>query len=96
MKQLFSTEVLLSIIILIDSYWIFFDDESSEERFLRGNSIPIGISDSFNQEALQKLGLDLTENLDPKLIPELMTEAIREPVREKVQEKDFLLVYIRY
>ena len=90
MKQLFSTEILLGIIILMGFYWTFFDDETSEERFLRSNSMPIGISDSFNQEALQQLGLDLTENLDPKLIPELMTEAIRETVRENVKEKDFL------
>ena len=56
--------------------------------------MPIGISDSFNQEALQQLGLDLTENLDPKLIPEMMTEAIRETVRENVKEEDFLPIVV--
>ena len=91
MKNLFSTDFLLVVIIILGAYWLFFkDDESSRQNFYVSSNVPIGVSDSFNQQAIEKLGLDLTENLDPRLIPDLMTEAMRETVQAKPSEKDFL------
>ncbi|MAA91724.1 MAG: hypothetical protein CL914_16250, partial [Deltaproteobacteria bacterium] len=91
MKKLFSTDFLLVVIIILGAYWLFFkDDESSRQNFYVSSNVPIGVSDSFNQQAIEKLGLDLTENLDPRLIPDLMTEAMRETVQAKPSEKDFL------
>ena len=91
MKKLFSTDFLLVVIIILGAYWLFFkDDGSSRQNFYVSSNVPIGVSDSFNQQAIEKLGLDLTENLDPRLIPDLMTEAMRETVQAKPSEKDFL------
>ena len=91
MKKLFSTDALLLVIIIFGAYWLFFkDDESSRQNPYFSSNVPIGVSDSFNQQAIERLGLDLTENLDPRLIPDLMTEAMRETVQSKPSEKDFL------
>ncbi len=91
MKNLFSTNGLLLIIIVLGVYWVFFsDDPQSEQTLYHRADLPIGVSESFNQAAIDRLGLDLTENLDPKLIPGLLTDAVRETAQEKVGEQEFL------
>ncbi|GIT09384.1 MAG: hypothetical protein CM1200mP30_30140 [Pseudomonadota bacterium] len=54
-------------------------------------NIPIGISDQLNPEAIEKLGIDLTDNLDPKLIPAITSEALRETTQANVSEEVFCL-----
>ena len=49
-------------------------DEPAKPNYSQ-SSVPIGVSDSLNQEAVDRFGLDLSENLDPKLIPALMADA---------------------
>jgi len=90
MKNLFSTDFLLVVIIILGAYWLFFEDDQGQQNSYMSSNVPIGISDNFNQQAIEKLGLDLTENLDPRLIPDLMTEAMRVTVQSNPSEQDFL------
>ena len=42
----------------------------------------------INREAIEKFGIDLSDNLDPKLIPTIISEALREITQAKVSEKE--------
>jgi hypothetical protein len=64
-------------------------DEPAKPNYSQ-SSVPIGVSDSLNQEAVDRFGLDLSENLDPKLIPALMADAMKETADANVSENDFL------
>ena len=70
MKQLFSTQGLLTIVALLGIYWVFFGEDKQESRRMAsfGNAV-IGVSNQLNPEALAKLGVDLSENLDPQIVP---------------------------
>ena len=93
LEKLFSTQVILTAILILGIYWVFFgEDKSSESSVSRYTSqdIPIGISDQLNPKAIEKLGIDLTENLDPKLIPAITSEALKETTQANVSDKNFL------
>jgi len=93
LEKLFSTQVILFAIFALGLYWVFFGEDNNREsaRFnYSSQNIPIGVSEQLNKEAIEKFGLDLTENLDPKLIPAITSEALREVSQSKVSEKDFL------
>ncbi len=93
LEKLFSTQVILTAILILGIYWVFFGENKSRESSSSGYSpqkIPIGISDQLNPEAIEKLGLDLTDNLDPKLIPAITSEALRETTKANVSEESFL------
>ena len=66
----------------------FGEDKSRDSSVTRYTSqnIPIGISDQLNPKAIEKLGIDLTDNLDPKLIPAITSEALRETTQANVSE----------
>ncbi|HBI29656.1 MAG TPA: hypothetical protein DDY54_08470 [Deltaproteobacteria bacterium] len=91
MKQLFSTQGLLTIVALLGIYWVFFGEDKQESRRVAsfGNTV-IGVSNQLNPEALAKLGVDLSENLDPQIVPALMSEALKETTQANVSEQDFL------
>ena len=93
MQKLFSTQGILIAILILGLYWVFFGEDKSMEsaRYnYSSQNIPIGVSDQLNAEAIEKLGIDLTEHLDPKLIPEITSEALRETSQAQVSDKDFL------
>ena len=48
----------------------------------------------MNLEAIEKLGIDLTENLDPKLIPAITSEALSETTKANVSEESFLATLV--
>ena len=93
LEKLFSTQVILTAILILGIYWVFFGEDksrgSSVSRYTSQN-IPIGISDQLNPEAIEKLGIDLTDNLDPKLIPAITSEALRETTQANVSGDSFL------
>ena len=93
LEKLFSTQGILIAILILGLYWVFFGEDKSQEsaRFnYSSQNIPIGVSDQLNSEAIEKLGIDLTEHLDPKLIPAITSEALRETSQALVSDKDFL------
>ena len=93
LEKLFSTQVILTAILILGIYWVFFGDDKRNQSAVKGytsQDIPIGISDQLNPEAIEKLGIDLTENLDPKLIPAIISEALRETNQVNVSEDSFL------
>ena len=87
LEKLCSTQVILTAILILGIYWVFFGEDKSRDspvsRYTSQN-IPIGISDQLNPEAIEKLGIDLTDNLDPKLIPAITSEALRETTHANV------------
>ncbi len=97
MEKLFSTQGILIAILILGLYWVFFGEDNNRES--RGfnfttQNVPIGISDQLNPEALEKLGINLTEHLDPKLIPAITSEAIRETTQENVSKDSFLPILV--
>ena len=93
LEKLFSTQAVLIGILILGFYWVFFGEDKSQEsaRYnYSSQNIPIGVSNQLNAEAIEKLGIDLTEHLDPKLIAAITSEALRETSQAKVSEKDFL------
>ena len=93
LEKLFSTQGILIAILILGFYWVFFGEDKSQEsaRYnYSSQNIPIGVSNQLNAEAIEKLGIDLTEHLDPKLIPAITSEALRETSMAQVADKDFL------
>ena len=93
LEKLFSTQSILIAILILGFYWVFFGEDKSQEsaRYnYSSQNIPIGVSNQLNAEAIEKLGIDLTEHLDPKLIPAITSEALRETSMAQVADKDFL------
>ena len=93
LEKLFSTQVILTAILILGIYWVFFGEDKSRDSSVSSytsQNIPIGISDQLNPEAIEKLGIDLTDNLDPKLIPAITSEALRETTQANVSEDSFL------
>lgn len=92
MKQLFSTQGLLTIIALLGIYWVFFgeDDQQASRRMASSGNAVVGVSNQLNPEALAKLGIDLSEHLDPQIVPALMSDALKETTQANVSEQDFL------
>ncbi len=93
LEKLFSTQVILTAILILGIYWVFFGEDKSRDSSVSrytSQNIPIGISDQLNPEAIDKLGIDLTDNLDPKLIPAITSEALRETTQANVSEESFL------
>ncbi len=70
------------------------DSDQAKQTTFTQSTVPIGVSDSLNQEALDRFGLDLSENLDPKIVPALMTDAVKETVEANVSEQDFLATLV--
>jgi len=93
LEKLFSTKVILLGIFILGLYWIFFGEDKNKEsaRFnYSSQNMPIGVSSQLNEIAIQKLGIDLTDHLDPKLIPTITSEALRETSQAKVSDTEFL------
>ncbi len=92
MKQLFSTQGLLTIIAVLGIYWVFFgeDQPQAPQRAASSGTAVLGVSNQLNPEAVAKLGVDLTQNLDPQIVPALMSEALKETAQANVSEQDFL------
>ena len=93
LQNIFSTQGILLAIFILGLYWVFFGEDKNQEsaRYnYSSQNIPIGVSNQLNPEAIEKLGIDLTEHLDPKLIPAITSEALRETSQAQVSEKDFL------
>jgi len=93
LEKLFSTQGVLIAILILGFYWVFFGEDKSQEsaRYnYSSQNIPIGVSNQLNAEAIEKLGIDLTEHLDPKLIAAITSEALRETSQAKVSDKEFL------
>ena len=81
LEKLFSTQFILTAILFLGIYWVFFGEDKNQEsaRYnYSSQNIPIGVSNQLNPDAIEKLGIDLTEHLDPKLIPAITSEALRE------------------
>ena len=92
-ENLFSTKGILIAILILGFYWVFFGEDNNPDsaRYnYSSQNIPIGVSNQLNAEAIEKLGIDLTEHLDPKLIPTITSEALRETTQAQVSDKDFL------
>ena len=93
LENIFSTQGILLAIFILGLYWVFFGEDKNQEsaRYnYSSQNIPIGVSNQLNPEAIEKLGIDLTEHLDPKLIPAITSEALRETSQAQVSKKDFL------
>lgn len=96
-KTLFSTKGLLIAIFLLMGYWIFFGGTKKEEPpkvSYQPQKPVVGVSDSLNQEAIDRLGVDLTEHLDPKLVPPLVEQAMKETAEAGVKEQEFVQVAV--
>ena len=79
--------------MILGLYWVFSGEDNNNQsaRYnYSSENIPIGVSNQLNTEAIEKLGIDLTEHLNPKLIPAITSEALRETSQAQVSEKDFL------
>ncbi len=90
--RILSTNWILIAILVLMGYWIFFGGNKRFDQtfsFQPRRSI-VGMSDSLNADAIAKLGVDLTENLDPKLIPSLVEQAMKETVESGVSEQEFV------
>ncbi|MBF0353123.1 MAG: hypothetical protein HQM11_18985 [SAR324 cluster bacterium] len=95
LNTLFSTKGLIIIALCLAGYWIFFGgDKEKKQLAYDSDSPPIGISDNFSQEALDKLGVDLTQHLDPKLVPAMVADALKETSEAGVGEEEFVKVFI--
>ena len=93
LEKLFSTQIILLAIFVLGIYWVFFGEDNNKEpaRFkYSSQNIPIGVSDQINTKAIEKFGIDLTKDLDPKLIPTITSEALKETSQARVSEKEFL------
>ena len=93
LEKLFSTQIILLGIFVLGLYWVFFGEDNNTEsaRFnYTSQNIPIGVSDQINIEAIEKFGIDLTKDLDPKLIPSITSEALKETSQANISEKEFL------
>ncbi|MBF0278308.1 MAG: hypothetical protein HQM13_10970 [SAR324 cluster bacterium] len=90
-QGIFSTKGILIAIFLLIGYWIFFkgDGRQVQKSMTLPDRTVVGVSDTLNQAAIEELGVDLTENLDPKVVPGLVEEAMKETVNSGAQEKDF-------
>ena len=89
-KGIFSTKGILIAIVLLMGYWIFFKGDKQEQQFFsQSQRTIVGVSDTLNQEAIEQLGVDLTEHLDPKIVPALVEEAMKEMVNSGAREQEF-------
>ncbi len=94
-RNIFSTKGLLVIIGLLIVYWVFFKGDSKEEQAVyQPPKSVVGVSNVLNQEAIEKLGVDLTEHLDPKLIPALVEQSMKEAVDSGAKENEFIQVLV--
>lgn len=90
--RIFSTNGILIAILLLMGYWIFWGGNKQNTgsfTFQPRRSI-VGIGNTLNADAIERLGVDLTENLDPKLIPSLVEQAMKETVQSGVREQEFV------
>ena len=97
LEKLFSTQVILLAIFVLGFYWVFFGEDKNKEsaRFnYSSQNIPIGVSNQLNPEAIEKLGIDLTNHLDPKLVPEITSEALMETSQAQVSDDQFLATLV--
>ncbi len=92
-SKIFSTQSILVAIFLVLAYWVFFGGDSKEESnpAVTSSGQPIvGVGNVVNADAAEQLGIDLTEQLDPKLIPSLVEQAMKETAEAGVSEEQFV------
>ena len=79
-------------LLLILLFFLFRGSNNQDQSKITYNSgnRPVGVSNSLNQQAVQRLGVDLTDNLDPKLVPTLVAEAVKEIANKNTSEADFV------
>ena len=93
LQKLFSTQGILTAILILGVYWVFFGEDKTRDNVgynFSSQNVPIGVSNQLNSKALEKLGIDLTEHLDPKLVPAITSEALKEATQANVSEEKFL------
>ena len=98
LQKLFSTQGILTAILILGVYWVFFGEEKNRENVgynFSTQNVPIGVSNQLNSTALEKLKIDLTEHLDPKLIPAITSEALKEANQANVSEEKYLPLLVR-
>lgn len=104
-EKMFSSNGVLIFIAVLIVYWVFFKDSTpkspelsvspSSSSAVESNSRPIvGVSNVLNEEAIQRLGVDLTENLNPQLVPALVAEAMKETAQSGVSESAFTQAFV--
>ena len=95
LQKLFSTQGILTAILILGVYWVFFEEDKTRDNVgynFSSQNVPIGVSNQLNSKAFEKLGIDLTEHLDPKLVPAITSEALKEATQANVSEEKFLPV----
>jgi hypothetical protein len=95
MQQLLSWKGAVGLgVIVILGLVIFGGSDKPKDRnevvSYSGDSVPVGVSDTLNQDAVNRLGVDLTANLDPGLVPAIVAEAMKEVTQKGVSEADFV------
>ena len=60
LEKLFSTQVILTAILILGIYWVFFGEDKSRDSSVSrytSQNIPIGISNQLNPEAIKKFSV---------------------------------------
>lgn len=91
--ELLSWKGALGVVVLLGLGWLIFGGSEPDRNDVvnySNSNVPIGVSDTLNEEAVNRLGVDLTDNLDPQLIPVVVAEAMKEATEAGVSEADFI------
>jgi hypothetical protein len=91
--ELLSWKGTVGVVVLLGAGWLIFggsEPDRNEVVNYSNSNVPIGVSDTLNKEAVNQLGVDLTDNLDPKLVPVVVAEAMKEVTEAGVSEADFI------
>ena len=91
--ELLSWKGAVGVVVLLGVGWLIFggsEPDRNEVVNYSSSNVPIGVSDTLNEEAVNRLGVDLTDNLDPQLVPVVVAEAMKEATEAGVSEADFI------
>jgi hypothetical protein len=87
-KELLNWRVGLCVVFIVFGFWLhdLFSPDRNEVVNYSNSNVQIDVSDTLNEEAVNRLGVDLTDNLDPKLIPVVVADAMKEAIEDGVSE----------
>lgn len=91
--ELLSWKGALGLVVLLGVGWLIFGGSKPDRNEVvnySSSDVPVGVSDTLNQEAVNRLGVDLTDNLDPQLVPVVVGEAMKEVTQAGVDQADFI------
>ncbi|MFZ9065141.1 MAG: hypothetical protein ACO22U_15995, partial [bacterium] len=91
--ELLSWKGAVGVVVILGVGWLIFggsEPDRNEVVNYSNSDVPIGVSDTLNEEAVNRLGVDLTDNLDPQLVPVVVAEAMKEATEAGVSEADFI------